>query len=172
MVEGETWLQCDDCQRFFPNRDCFQRHWFPFTNINGLDAVSICQSLRYDAWVAWVRGMVLHMNLLANHVHPTKSHTYFRVCKACGKLVRVHNPHHCMMRWCSSCKQQISTDMWEQRCYIQKVVEKEEKKTSLMIFFDIEASQDKKLDDNKHGEVFEHEIGPDWVTRTCLFFCE
>ncbi len=60
--------------------------------------------------------------------------------------------------------------MWEQHCYIQKVVEKEEKKTSLMIFFDIEASQDKKLDDNKHGEVFEHEVGPDWVTRTCLFF--
>ena len=82
------------------------------------------------------------------------------MCKTCDKLVPIHNlkAHSCNTRYCGTCKNFVPVDSWEKHCYIQQIVEKQVKKVKKLLLFDLECTQDRRMDDNKHGQVFEHEV--------------
>lgn len=148
LADGLQDHYCTDCHHYFKSKECFDNHRRRNQN-----------------------------NQVGNKKQRIESICdRFKRCEMCYIFVDTHRKpaHKCSHFQCPTCKEQVVRN--GHQCYIAPLKEIKKKKndnqiTIRYVFFDTESSQDTLIEQDKHGNVFQHKVNcciAQWTCTNCL----
>ena len=83
-------------------------------------------------------------------------------CRICKKMVE--QPHHCYI-------QVIFHFMYHSFIFLFQTIDETKESPPFYIFYDMETSQEKTIDQSDYGEIHEHVVNFISATKVCFLIC-